>query len=238
MSLKRLSPTLLLLAVSLAARAETIEWKGIKWDVKQGPNMGPGPNLWSAANVSVDTNGNLHLKIARGASGWTCAEIDSASPMGFGTYQWQVEGPIDRLDKNVVLGLFGYAGPDGVNEIDVEFAQWGHDNPKRGSWTVYPNPGGKKRSTSFPFSLTGTYTTSRYEWSPGGIHYWFMGGHQPADQTRNVIREWDYEPENRLDIPQKPMPLCMNLWLFESKGPSDDKPVEIVIHDFRFVPAK
>src|SRR5579862_9499032 len=52
MSLKRLSPTLLLLAVSLAARAETIEWKGIKWDVKQGPNMGPGPNLWSAANVS------------------------------------------------------------------------------------------------------------------------------------------------------------------------------------------
>ena len=49
--------------------------------------------------------------------------------LGFGRYQFQVIGRIDQLDPNVVLGLFKYptpdVGPDGTNEIDIEFAQWG-----------------------------------------------------------------------------------------------------------------
>jgi hypothetical protein len=44
-------------------------------------------------------------------------------------HQFWVFGRIDKLDPNVVFGLFGYpianVEPDGTHEIDIEFAKWG-----------------------------------------------------------------------------------------------------------------
>jgi hypothetical protein len=44
--------------------------------------------------------------------------------MGFGRYQFWIEGRVDRLDPNVVLGLLNYptpdVGPDATNEIDID----------------------------------------------------------------------------------------------------------------------
>jgi hypothetical protein len=37
-------------------------------------------------------------------------------------------------------------------------------------------------------------------------------------------------------IPQNPQPAHMNLWLVDGKPPRDGKEVEIVIHDFTYVP--
>ncbi len=180
----------------------------------------------------VDSKGYLHLRISQSGSGWTCGEVDGPA-LGFGTYQWQVEGPVDRLDKNVVLGLFGYRGPDGVKEIDVEFARWGKQENDNGNWTVYPESGKTIGSKTFPFKLDGAVTTSRYRWSPAGIEYWLMGGFQPAKKVANVISTWDYRPtDSKTTIAQGPMPICMNLWLFDGHAPSDGKPVEIVIRDF------
>src|SRR5579862_9347753 len=104
-----------MLSAGLKAAPVTIDWKGYTWTVKQGSGLGPGPNNWDPANVSIDSNGYLHLRISNSGSGWTCAEVQTKA-LGFGTYQWQVEGPIDTIDKNVVLGLFGYKGPDGFDE--------------------------------------------------------------------------------------------------------------------------
>jgi hypothetical protein len=216
-----------------AVSQNTIKWKGYSWSVKQGSGLGPGPNTWNPANVFIDSSGFLHLRITPSGAGWTCAEVDTTDPLGFGTYQWQVEGPVDTLDPNVVLGLFGYKGPDGVNEIDVEFAHWGNPRANNGNWTVYPSSGTTIGQLTFPFKLDGTYTTSRYTWTSTGIGYWLMGGHQPIDVTRNVIKTWNYTPGNPTkNIPQGPMPLCMNLWLFQGHAPTNGRPVEIIIHDF------
>lgn len=80
-------------------------------------------------NVHVDASGHLHLAIARIGRRATAAELFSNDDMGFGTYRWQIEGPLDRLDPHAVLGLFPYGpehgiGVDGENEIDVEFSRW------------------------------------------------------------------------------------------------------------------
>lgn len=217
-----------------AVLVPVIHWKGYAWSVKSGSGLGPGPDNWDPANVFVDSRDDLHLRIARSKSGWTCAEVDTTAPLGFGTYQWQVTGRVDKLDRNVVLGLFGYNGPDGNNEIDVEFAAWSRGTYPKLDWTVWPASGSDKAARSFPFMLHGTYTTSRYTWTSQGVRYLLMGGHQPIGTEGNVLETWDYRPSNpRVAVPQAPMALCMNLWLFENRPPSDGNPVEIVIHDFK-----
>src|ERR1700761_4675865 len=86
-----------LVALPHVARAAsgTITWMGYTWDVTNGGMAGIAqgdPN-----NVSVDGSGYLHLKITKNGTTWTAAEIVSESNLGFGTYQWQISGPIDRM---------------------------------------------------------------------------------------------------------------------------------------------
>ena len=147
---KRTSPWLayalgvgLLAAPRLVSAAE-LEWKGYTWSVTNGGMAGVAEGR--PANVSVDASGYLHLKIQKNGDTWTAAEIFTTTRLGFGTYQWQIDGPIDTLDKNVVVGLFPYGpaagiGSDGTNEIDIEYSRWGVANGPNGDWTNYPASG-------------------------------------------------------------------------------------------------
>jgi hypothetical protein len=224
-----------LLAFPANAQAQTtIKWQGYTWNVRKAADEGPGPNKWDPSNVWVDEKGYLHMKITKVGGKWTCAEIWTDKPMSFGTYQCQVEGSIDKLDPNLIFSMFSYQGPDGIKEIDIEYAKWGNAKEKNAWWTVYPNDTkGAKKSHGFDFKLNGSYTTSRYTWSKDGVHYWMQGGHQPIDSLTNLIQEWDYRPADPAhNIIQTPMPLHFNLWLFQGKPPTDGRPVEVVVHSF------
>jgi hypothetical protein len=97
------------LVLCIHARSEAaLQWAGRAWNVTSGGMAGVAEG--SPSNVSVDDNGYLHLKITKTGNTWTAAELFTTEKLGFGTYQWQVAGPIDRFDKNVVLGLYPY-GP-------------------------------------------------------------------------------------------------------------------------------
>ena len=131
-----------LMAAYASSSAKTIRFSGYDWKVKFGTHEGPGPNNWSENNVWVDQNGYLHLKLTQQGDRWYCAEVLTQDRLGFGRYQFWVVGRVDRLDPNVVLGLFNYptpdVGPDGTNEIDIEFAQWGKPEAPIGNYTVWP----------------------------------------------------------------------------------------------------
>jgi hypothetical protein len=111
------------IASTPAAKATTIEFAGYTWDVRNGGG-GPGPNNWSDKNAWVDDQKRLHLKIAKRDGKWSCAELTMTKPLGFGKYDFVVNGAVGKLDDNVILGLFNYPtpeiGPDGTNEIDIE----------------------------------------------------------------------------------------------------------------------
>jgi MYXO-CTERM domain-containing protein len=229
------------LCLAAGADAATLAWKGHTWQLTSGGMAGVcqgDPN-----NVSVDANGYLHLRISNGTSGWTASEMFTTDRLGLGTYQWQVDGPIDSYDKNVVLGLFPYGpaagiGADGTNEIDIEYSRWGQANGANGDWTDYPASGKTIGELSYTFSLgSATLSTSRLVWSSTSIADALFSGLQPIDGTTGLIKSWTYAPANpTVNIPQQALPLGMNLWCFDSP-PSDGKPVEIVIRDFVFVPA-
>jgi hypothetical protein len=193
-------------------------------------------------NVTVDASGYLHLRISNGGGTWTASELFTTDRLAFGTYQWQVDGPIDTYDKNVVLGLFPYGpaagiGADGTNEIDIEYARWGQASGPNGDWTDYPASGSTIGELSYTFSLGGgTLSTSRFVWSQSSIASTLLGGLQAVGSFTGLIKSWTYAPANpTTNIPQQALPLGMNLWCFNAT-PSDGNPVEIIIRDFVFVP--
>jgi hypothetical protein len=152
-------------------RADTIWFTGYEWEVRQAHGA-PGPNWWDAGNVWVDADGDLHLRITYKNGRWTCAEVQLTEALGFGTYEFQVVGRLDQLDANVILGLFNYGGTDGVNEIDIEFGQWGNPNADRGHYTVYPaQPGHPETTELFPVALDGPITTHRFLWAPDQVAF-------------------------------------------------------------------
>jgi len=182
------------------------------------------------------------MKITNNGGTWTAAEIFSTDKIGFGTYQWQIEGPTDKLDKNVVVGLFPYGpeaglGVSGNNEIDIEFAHWGNDAWPNGNYTIWPPTGSTTGSHTFTFSLGGGASiTTRFTWSGSKIDFATLSGFVAVDATSGLIDSWTFAPANPTTrITQEAMPLGMNLWCFESP-PSDGQNVEIIVRDFQFVP--
>jgi hypothetical protein len=223
----------------VSALGSSINWKGHSWSITSGGMAGVASG--DPSNVFVDANGYLHLRIRNNGGAWTAAEIISTDNMGFGTYQWQIDGQVDRLDKNVVLGLFPYGpaggiGADGTNEIDVEYARWGNASWPNGNWTIYPSSGSTVGSHTFDFTLGSQYTTSTFVWSSTNIAYSLQEGFKAIGDGSGLIAAWTYAPSNSTtNIPQRAVPLGMNLWCFEAP-PSNGQDVELVIRDFQFVP--
>jgi hypothetical protein len=221
--------------------ATQIVFSGITFNVRSGSG-GPGPNTWSAQNVWVDDHGYLHLKIANNAGQWSTAEIYTDQAFGFGSYQYKIAGHPEALDKNVVLGLFDYPtpdiGPDGTNEIDVEFATWGGAQTEHGNYTVWPAVAGSGPATqAFDAAPNTGFSTHRVNWTSKQVVFQSMAG--LTDRTRGMYANWTYAPADYLArIPQTPLPLHINFWLFQGNPPSDGLDTEIVISQFTFTPAR
>ena len=222
------------------AATSSLSWKGLTWSVTSGGMAGVASG--NPSNVSVDSNGYLHLRITKSGNTWTAAELFTTSPLGFGTYNWEIEGPVDRMDPNVVLGLFPYGpaagiGADGTNELDQEFSFWGFPSGTNFGWTFYPASGNTIGENDFKFSLNGgTAVTSRMVWSSTSVVGSLLTGFQPVGSNTGLVKSWTYAPSNpTTNIPQKALPLGMNLWCFD-KTPANGQNVEIVLRDFQYVP--
>jgi hypothetical protein len=229
---------LLVLTIS-SVPGGTIQFCGYDWAVRSGRG-GPGPNQWEESNVWVDDSGALHLKISERDKKWTCAEVTMQKRLGFGQYEFQIKGAIDRLDDNVVLGLFNYpprdVGPGATHEIDIECARWGEAKNPMGNYTVWPvEKGLKQQSKSFPFTLDNGESTHRFTWSKSQILFQSLRGARTEDGEE--FSRWIFRPDEvSRNISQQPMPVHLNFWLFKGREPKNSQQVEVVIERFRFTP--
>lgn len=147
---------------------------------------------------------------------------------------------MDRLDPNVVFGLFTYpepeTGPDGTHEIDIEFARWGRENPGICNYTVFPAVAELKDETrAYPAMLHDDgLSTQRFTWTRDRILFQSLYGH--TDGNTGEFATWLYQPREPLKhISQKMMPVHINLWCFEGRPPKDGKEVEVVVTAFKFI---
>jgi hypothetical protein len=231
----------LILYIPGGLHAQTITWKAHQWTVTQGGMAGVAPG--DPANLSVDRNGYLHLRIVQRKGSWTASEMFTTENLGFGTYQWVVQGNAYRMDKSTVLGLFSYGpakhiGVDGENEIDIEFSQWNRTcGGCDADFTVYPStgnrkPGGAPSWEDNFYVRGGSLTTARMEWTSGQIVFTIMSGVQPIGTTESVLRTKTYV-SNATNIPQDGSPVGINLWCFQTTPAKDQS---VVIRDFQFMP--
>ena len=227
-----------------APASPTISWAGHTWKVTNGGMAGVAKG--NPANVSIDSHGYVHLRIVKRDGVYTAAEMFSTDLMGYGTYQWWIQGKIDDMDKATVLGLFPYGpvrhiGKDAEDELDIEFSKWNNTLCKgacNADFTFYPATGEIKLGPTerdFEINLKGgKLTTARLVWTPTSVTGTIMSGLQPIGTTANVLKTWTFTPTDpKARIPQQPMPTGMNLWSFKVLPTSDQ---EVVLRDFQFVP--
>ncbi len=242
MTLVRTTICGMLLCTFQLVHAQTISWVGHSWKVTSGGMAGVAPG--DPANVSVDTNGYLHLQIVQREGKWTAAEVFTTDRMGFGTYQWVIEGNVYEMDPTTVLGLFPYGpthhiGADAENEVDIEFSQWNNTcHGCNADFTVYPSTGNRKpkgvSAWEDNFRVSGeNLTTARMDWSPDHIVFTLMNGVHPIGAVADVIKTEIYSSD-ATNIPQEAFPVGINFWCFK-KTPAKDQ--SVVIRDFRFVAA-
>jgi len=221
---------------------KTISFSGYDWRVRNSVNLdAPGPNNWDQNGVWVDDKGYLHLKLARVNGEWQCSEIYLTQKLGFGRYRFDIEGPVDKLDPNVVFGLFHYPshdmGKDGTNEIDIEFSQWGTHSGQACNYTVWPVQAKQFHHNhhAFHFLLDDNKTTEQYTWTSTSIRFQSFQGF--GDNEEHQFSDWVFNPPNPLTlIAQHPMMVCINLWCFKGRPPTDGKPVEVIVRSFKFTP--
>lgn len=219
------------------ANSKVIEFSGIKWIVTNSNKpAAPGPNFWSDENVWVDGDGKLHLKLTKNqlTGIWSCAEIVSQQSFGLGKYEFFVEGSLDKFDKNIVFGLFQYSGVDMHDEIDIEWSRWSNAYQPNLQYSVWPKTGvkGTKWTSSTEVDLEGTYTTQRINRSALTVQFQSLHGFRTDDQYAFHVARCS----RKKIISTQPMPLFLNLWLYNGKSPSNNKEVEVIIHKFSFTP--
>ncbi len=210
----------------------TIEFAGVNWYVKDGGLMGPGPNYWSDDKQSVwlDDQNRLHLKIRKIGATWYCAEVYTTEYTTYGEHRFLVEGYIDRMDKNIVLGLFVYAADNA--EIDIEYAKWGSENRQNvGGYTVQPwSHEGNVHQFQSP--LDTSLSTHFFDWQPNYVLFGSIQGHHygAPPSSNDYIERWIY---NGPDIPPSSRNLRthINLWLNNGTPPTDLSVMEVIITD-------
>jgi hypothetical protein len=220
------------LAAGKPGYPDRVSWSGGLWQVKTSTAaVGPGPNVFSKANVSVDGSGFLHLKIQKDANGrWTTAEVIGPTSHGYGTYSFTVATRLDQFDPNVVLGLFTWSdkAPYAHRELDVEVARWGSATDSANSQFVvqpYDKAGHLVRFTS----TSAVRTLQQFEWRAGRVVFT-----STRLDTGALVATFTY---TGADVP-KPGDerVRLNLWLFNGAAPTNGLSTEVVVESFAFAP--
>ncbi|MES2764955.1 MAG: hypothetical protein V4642_03750, partial [Bacteroidota bacterium] len=212
--------------------------------------------------VWVDTQGQLHLKITYTNGKWVAAEILSEQSFGYGDYAFYLSSQADKLDKNVVLGMFTWNNnsfmTDGNSEIDIEFAKWGYEGAKSLQYAVQPtNWGtyGERDIKPADFLLAGDYSTHTFSWAPTEVK--FRSYYDHGFPTSWLAGTWDFyntsTPRQKIEggrtsnpvvIPQPgtDTKVHINLWLTDynqdgyGDAPSNGQTAEVIVKKFEFRP--
>ncbi len=228
-----------------AISTRSIRFSGLDWDIKEGINLGPQNNNWSATpdHVWVDELGKLHLRITRNDNRWYSSEIICRDSLGYGRYTWMIESPIDRLDANVVLGLFTYLDANrngliepenGDGEIDIEFSRWGDPSADYNTvYAIHPTYPDKSNRDRFLTQLNGSYSTHSFLWLPGEIRFLSTHGFYLSPPNEKMIIRNTIMNHVTVPIPNGEK-VHMNFWIYKPTPASSS--LEIVITRFLFEP--
>ena len=223
-----------------------IEFAGHTWRVK-GPGLfGPGPNNFAdgPSNVWVDLQGQLHTTITKFNTNWFSTELALSQPLGYGDYVFTTQGDLATLADNVIFASFFWEYSDCFvpgdfwnlhNEFDVEISRWGDPAADQGQFVAQPfsTPGNLSRF-ALPSMGPTTEMTFALGWGPDMVDARAWVGGPDAESPQTLIHSFPY---SGMHIPRdENARVHISLWHLDS-GPANGLDQEVVVSDFRFIPA-
>jgi len=205
-----------------------IRFGGHRWMVKNGNGLGPANNNWSddERSVWIGTDGKLHLKIRYEEGIPYSAQIISTDFAAYGLYRFYIESPVNKLDANVVLGLFLYA--DDQHEIDIEFKREA-GSTANAQYVMQPSTTAGNRYI-FPLDYTGP-TIHEIDWQQDYVAFRSIAGDEPVNGE--ILQEWRYEQKS-IPTADNQLRIELNLWLVNPTAQT--QPVEVVIENLETTP--
>jgi hypothetical protein len=214
--------------------SRTLHFSGYEWEIRGVPsNRGGATNNYDPANAWTDTDGRLHLRIARGLGEWTCAEVTLTRSLGYGLYVFDVRD-VSQLEPAAVLGMFTWddsLAEVNHREMDTEISRWGDPDGKNAQFVVQPYyvPANVVR-----FSAPSGHLTYSFRWEPGRVSFRTVRGgepvHGPAGET---IAEHTFT--SGVPLPGGEA-VHMNLYVFANKNSPIQHEAEVVIEKFEYLP--
>ncbi|MBL8231385.1 MAG: hypothetical protein JNL98_23020 [Bryobacterales bacterium] len=218
-------------------RPKLLRFSNYDWVVKGAWALAsPGPSRFSRDHAFVDSQGRLHLRIARCAldpARFCTAEVFTRDALGHGTYRVTLDSPVDDLDPHAVLGLFTWSedGAKSNRELDIEFTRWGNATGLNAQYVIQPYtlPDHLVRF-AMPFTPSSVHTIL---WLPASVHFESAFSTEAAQPP---IREYTFaQPQAIPDAGDAQFHI--NYYLMEGRLPVRLEDSEIIIRKFEHFPA-
>jgi len=203
-----------------------LHFSGYEWSVRQTP---PGMGaVYDPSNVSVDSEGFLHLRISRKGGGWTSSQLQLTRSLGYGSYRF-VARDVSRFAPAVVFVL-STADEFGPNrEIDIEISRWGESAGKNAQYVIQPYfiPANVVRFFAPPGRLTYSFV-----WQPGRVEFTTVGNAAPG-RSAAIVATHAFTS----GIPSPGTELVrLNFYPFDNQRNPLQNDAEVVIEKFEFLP--
>jgi hypothetical protein len=211
--------------------SKTVFFGGYEWRIRDAPSNRGGINMYDPSNAWTDSDGALHLRIAKIADQWTCAEATLTRSFGYGTYSFVVRDT-SQLEPAAVLSMFtwDYAGTNpNHREMDIEISGWGDPTSKNAQYVVQPFYVPEDASR---FTVPSGILTHSFRWEPGRVTFRTVRGSESGSKERPIA-----EHVFTSGVPSPGAESArVSLYIFRSAKEPLQKGNEVVIKRFEYLP--
>jgi hypothetical protein len=208
-----------------------LQFSGYEWEIRQVPSDRGGETIYDPANGSTDANGFLHLRIARHAGKWTCAEVRLTQSLGYGTYSFVVQDT-SHLEPAAAFSMFTWdelGANENHREVDIEISRWGDPNSKNGQYAVQPY---YVAANVTRFTAPSGRLIHSFSWEPGRLSFrTTLGSATPTGSSivaHHVFTSGVPSPGGES--------VRMDLYVFGYSPTPLEHEAEVVIEKFKYVP--
>jgi len=210
---------------------QTLFFSGYEWRIRNAPSSRGGGNDYEAGNAWTDSQGSLHLRIAKRGTDWTCAEVTLTRSLGYGTYSFVVR-EISQLEPAAVFSMFtwDYAGTDPSHrEMDFEVSRWGDPTDKNAQFVLQPFYVPENTSR---FTMPAGVLTNSFRWGPGRVSFRTVRGPE-AESTAQPVAKHVFTS----GVPSPGIEsVRMSLYIFRSAHQPLKSENEVVVEKFEYLP--
>jgi hypothetical protein len=212
--------------------SKVVHFSGYDWIVRSaGSNRGGETNAYDPANAWTDSKGYLHLQMTERDGRWTCADVSLPSSLGYGTYRFVVQDSA-HLEPSAVLGMFtwdeGRAEETRI-ELDIELSQWGNPSSKNAQYVVQPY---YVPENIWRFVAPAGVLTHILRWEPGVASFKTIRGSVVSSESKSLS---EHVFNSGVPTPASES-VHINLYDFHHSKSSSQRPTEVVIQKFEYLP--